>query len=45
MADDPRPDPAEVPNPKEFDPPKEETDAQKAQEPGPTPGDEHLKPV
>jgi hypothetical protein len=45
MADDRRPDPAEVPNLKEFDPPEEETDAGKAQEPGPTPGEEHLKPV
>jgi hypothetical protein len=40
-----QPDPAEEPNLKEFDPPAEETDAELAQQPGPTPGEEHLKPV
>lgn len=40
-----RPDPAEVPNLKEFDPPTEETDPGLTQQPGPTPGEEHLKPV
>ncbi|HYH51957.1 MAG TPA: hypothetical protein VEG38_20620 [Acidimicrobiia bacterium] len=42
---DNRPDPAEKPNLKEFDPPTEETDADLAQQPQPTPGEEHLKPV
>ena len=40
-----RPDPAEKPNLKEFDPPAEETDAEIAQQPQPTLGEEHLKPV
>jgi hypothetical protein len=40
-----RPDPADVPNPKEFEPPTEETDADLAQQPAPTPGEEHLNPV
>ena len=40
-----RPDPAEVPNLKEFDPPTEETDPELAQQPVPMPGEEHLKPV
>lgn len=40
-----RPDPADVPNPEESEPPAEETDADMAQQPFPTPGDEHLKPV
>ena len=40
-----KPDPADVPNLEEFDPPAEETDARKAQEPGPVAGEEHLKPA
>jgi hypothetical protein len=40
-----KPDPADVPNLKEFEPPAEETDPEAAQQPFPTPGDEHLKPV
>jgi len=45
MNEEERPDPANVPNPKEFEPPAEETDADLAQEPFPTPGDEHLGPT
>jgi hypothetical protein len=45
MTEQAKPDPADVPNLKEFDPPAEETDAKLAQQPGPTPGEEHLKPV
>ena len=45
MTPAPKPDPADVPNLKEFDPPAEETDAEVAQEAVPRPGEEHLKPV
>jgi hypothetical protein len=39
---DEKPDPADVPNLEEFRPPTEETDAELAQRPYPTPGEEHL---
>ncbi len=45
MTEQAKPDPADVPNLKEFEPPAEETDAKLAQQPGPTPGEEHLKPA
>jgi hypothetical protein len=45
MTEQTRPDPADVPNLKEFESPKEETDADVAQEAYPTPGEEDLRPV
>jgi hypothetical protein len=45
MTEQAKPDPANVPNVKEFDPPAEETDAELAQQPVPMPGEEHLRPV
>jgi hypothetical protein len=45
MSEESRPDPADVPNLKEFESPQEETDPDIAQEPQPTPGEEHLRPV
>jgi hypothetical protein len=45
MTERPDADPADVPNLKEFDPPAEETDPEVTQQPQPTPGEEHLKPV
>ena len=39
------PDPADVPPEAEFRPPQEVTDPQAAQQPFPTPGDEHLVPA
>ena len=45
MADEHAPDPADVPNLKEFQPPTEATDPDLAQQPGPTAGEEHLAPT